>query len=275
MGGFPQPKQWTFLLRGSASARVGGIALTLSALTGCALGFTPPAAQLVTTCVLPTDQIATLAGHWKTIPVPIAFHQGDFNADEVSAMTAAADVWNAFYLATQNIKQVIDYGGSSVRFSAQPVPTDVCAQGLLQGGVFTGNVVIYRQLVWPHSGVNSTMALTSFCTNPATPLPSTYMAYMEINFQGFFQQGLKQPDMQTIVGHEFGHLLGLYHSCDVGSTTAGKPDCNKTGISPDYQSAIMFPTFGFNSDLTGEQKRALQPNDEGRANCLYGSVGGQ
>jgi hypothetical protein len=254
---------------------VGGTALTLGTLTGCALGFNAPAAQLVTTCVLPADQIATLAGHWKTIPVPIAFHQGDFNSDEVSAMTAAADTWNTFYSATQNIKQVIDYGGSSVRFSAQPVPTDVCAQGLLQGGVFTGNVVIYRQLVWPHSGVNSTMALTSFCTNPATPLPATYMAYMEINFQGFFQNGLKQPDMQTIVGHEFGHLLGLYHSCDVGSTTAGKPDCNKTGLDPDYQSAVMYPTFGFNADLTGEQKRTLEPNDEGRANCLYGSVGGQ
>jgi hypothetical protein len=186
-------------------------------------------------------------------------------------MTAAADTWNTFYSATQNIPKVLDYGGSNVHLSVQPVPTDTCAMGLTQGGAYTGQVVIYRQNVWPHSGANSTMALTSFCTTPGKSgqLPSTYMAYMEVNFQGFFQDGLKQPDMQTIIGHEFGHLLGLYHSCDVGSTTAGKPDCNKSGISAEYQAAVMFPTFGFNSDLSGEQKRDLQANDQGRANCLY------
>lgn len=248
--------------------------LAMSTITGCALGLSGPEQELVKTCVLPTDQSATLAGHWKSIPqtaVPIAFHQGDFDADEVAAMTAAADTWNTFYSASQGIPQVIDYGGSNTRFSAQPVPTDVCSMGLTQGNVYTGQVVIYRQNVWPHSGVNSTMALTSFCTTPSVSgaLPTTYMAYMEINYQGFFQPGLKQPDMQTIVGHEFGHLMGLYHSCDVGSTASGKPDCDEANLPADYQAAVMFPTFGFDADGTGEQKRQLQSNDEGRANCLY------
>ena len=31
----------------------------------------------------------------------------------------------------------------------------------------------------------------------------------------------------------------------------------------------MFPTFGFNADLTGAQKRTLSTDDQGRANCLY------
>lgn len=259
----------------STLLRTAALALAMSTITGCALGLNGTGQTLVTTCVLPTDQNATLAGHWKSIPqtaVPIAFHQGDFNSNEITAMTAAADTWNTFYSASLSIPKVIDYGGSSVRFSSQPVPTDACAMGLTQGGVYTGQVVIYRQNVWPHSGTNSTMALTSFCTNATKPIPTTYMAYMEINYQGFFQPGLKQPDMQTIVGHEFGHLMGLYHSCDVGSTILGRPDCNETNISPDYQSAVMFPTFGFNSDLTGEQKRDLQSNDEGRANCLYGGT---
>jgi hypothetical protein len=242
--------------------------LLLSLLTGCALAGDNGSPPLVKACVLPTDQSGTIAGHWRVTPIPIAFHQGDFSTDEISAMTAGADTWNTFYSATQGLN-VIDYGGANVRFSSQPVPTNVCGQGLLQGNSFSGQVVIYRQNKWPHSGAGTTIALTSFCTSPAKPYPSTYMAYMEVNYQGFFQQGLKQPDLQTIVSHELGHLLGLYHSCDAGSTAAGKPDCLNSSLNPDYQTALMYPVFGFNSDLSGEQKRNLASNDQGRANCLY------
>lgn len=239
-------------------------------MTGCALGTGGDALNVVKTCVLPSDQKATLAGRWKLTPIPIAFHQGDFSDEEIAAMTAAADTWNTFYAAASGLSQVLDYGSEgSIRLSAQPVPADACSQGLIQGNTFTGNVVIYKQATWPHSGVESTMALTSFCTRAATPIPQTYMAYMELNYQGFFRDGRKLPDIQTIITHEFGHLLGLFHSCEPGSTTSGKPNCNASGIDPQYQAAIMFPTFGFNADLTGEKKRSLGANDQGRANCLY------
>jgi hypothetical protein len=260
--------------RPACFAALHGAALLLVTLGGCSLGFHPKEAKLVKQCILPKDQVGTLAGHWKALPIPISFHQGDFGEEEISAITAAANTWNQFYSATQGIKRVLDYGGDQVNTSTAPVPTDACSQGLLQGGVFTGSVVIYKQGVWPHPGAGAVMALTSFCTTPGSPLPVNYMAYMELNYQGFFRQGLQIPDIQTIVAHEFGHLLGLYHSCDPGSTTAGKPDCNKKGISEDYQDALMFPSFSFNSDLSGEQKRTLQANDQGRANCLYGEVGG-
>jgi hypothetical protein len=238
--------------------------------SGCALSLGKEGASVVKTCVLPTDQRATLAGKWKITPIPIAFHQGDFSSDEITQMTTAADTWNAFFAASQGISQVLDYGASgNVRLSTQPVPTDACTIGLLQGNTFTGNVVVYKQATWPHTGASSTMALTSFCTRSATPVPAMYMAYMELNYQGFFREGLKQPDIQTIITHEFGHLLGLFHSCDKGSTTTGKPNCDSSGLDPAYQAAVMFPTFGFNSDLSGERKRELKDNDQGRANCLY------
>ena len=95
------------------------------------------------------------------------------------------------------------------------------------------------------------------------------MAYMELNYQGFFVSGRKVPDLQTIMLHEFGHLLGLYHSCDSGSTKAGTPNCLSGTLKTEYRDAVMFPVFGFNEDLTGEQKRELNENDQGRANCLY------
>lgn len=246
----------------------------LCTLSGCALGLGDSAESVVKTCVLPTDQRGTLAGKWKVTPIPIAFHQGDFSNDEIASMTAAADTWNTFFAASQGLEKVIDYGSAgSVKVSAQAVPSDTCTMGLLQGSTFTGQVVIYKQATWPHAGASSTMALTSFCTRSATPVPQMYMAYMEVNYQGFFRDGQKQPDLQTIIAHEFGHLMGLFHSCDKGSTATGKPNCDSGSLPGDYKLALMFPTFGFNSDLTGEQKRSLQSNDQGRANCLYPASG--
>jgi hypothetical protein len=246
----------------------------LPTLSSCALGLGDADAEVIKACVLPTDQKATLAGKWKITPVPIAFHQGDFSSEEIGEMTAAADTWNAFFAASQGLEKVIDYGsGGSVKVSAQAVPSDACTTGLLQGNTFTGQVVIYKQATWPHSGAATTMALTSFCTRSATPVPQMYMAYMEVNYQGFFRDGQKQPDLQTIIAHEFGHLMGLFHSCDKGSIATGKPNCDSGALPPEYRAALMFPTFGFNADLSGEQKRDLQANDQGRANCLYPASG--
>jgi hypothetical protein len=58
----------------------------------------------------------------------------------------------------------------------------------------------------------------------------------------------------------------------MGSTKTGQPDCLKADLNADYREALMFPVFGFNEDLSGEQKRELYSNDQGRANCLYQST---
>ena len=84
-----------------------------------------------------------------------------------------------------------------------------------------------------------------------------------------FVAGHKQPDLQSIVLHEIGHVLGLNHSCEAASTGTGVPGCNDFGVSSAYASAVMAPLFGFDENGYGEQKRQLTQNDEGRANCLY------
>jgi hypothetical protein len=240
--------------------------------SGCALGGSDSSSQvLVKECVLPTDQSTTIAGRWRVTPIPIAFHSGSgFSNDEMLDIVRAADTWNEFYKATQGFP-VFDYGANgSVNVSSTPVPTNACATGLVQGNVFTSPVVIYKQGKWPHpSGAQSTIALTNFCTSSGKPYPTTYMAYMELNYQYFFVAGQKQPDLQTIVSHELGHLLGLYHSCDMNSSKTGTPNCLSPSLNTDYRAALMFPVFGFGTDLSGEVKRGLASNDQGRANCLY------
>ena len=96
------------------------------------------------------------------------------------------------------------------------------------------------------------------------------MADLELNYEGFFTEGKKQPDLQTIVLHEFGHLLGLQHSCEVNPKKPGVPNCTADDVNPDYLSALMYPQFSFFDDGTGEQKQSLFTNDQGRGNCLYG-----
>lgn len=249
-----------------------GAILLLEICSSCAL-YSPSSSTptLVKTCNVPTDQSGTVSGHWQVLPVPVSFHQGDFQQTEMSAITAAADSWNQFYTASKNFNTITYGTASSPTTSSATDPTlggNLCAQGIVQGKQFNGNVVIYKMGRWPSSYPANAMALTSFCTLAAQPYPNMYMAVMEINYQNFFVQGQKLPDMQSIILHEFGHLMGLNHSCEAFQKN-GTPNCNDPNMSPDYATASMFPVFTFDQAGNGQQKRSLGSNDESRANCLY------
>src|SRR4051812_42379691 len=83
------------VLRFSTAALLG------AALSACALGGSDSNKPLVKDCVLPPDQAATIAGHWRVTPIPIAFATGsNWQPDEIADMVAAADTWNKFYSAT-------------------------------------------------------------------------------------------------------------------------------------------------------------------------------
>jgi hypothetical protein len=251
--------------------------------SSCALyGVGSDNTAVVTTCTVPTDQASTLSGHWSTNPVPVAFHGTDFSTSEEAAITAAADSWNTFFTASQN-HSMIKYGTASspnVSSIADPATGGVlpCAgQGIISAGAngtFSGNVAIYKVSRWPTRYVSGAIALTSFCytananTKTSSSYPYFFTAIIELNYQYFFTSGQKQPDMQSILLHEFGHLVGLDHACEY-TTKAGYPNCGDSSINPDYVAASMFPVFAFDTTGNGQQKRSLGTNDESRANCLY------
>jgi hypothetical protein len=244
------------------------LALLLALLSGCALG--DGGRSVTKACNIPTDQKNTISGAWKTTPIPVAFHSGAFNLEEQTVIMRAADTWNKFFASSKGIP-MLDYGTkTSPKTSGAPKPAGNCTTGILSGTQFVGAVVIYKQASWPYTNIPDAIALTSYCPIPSTPYNSFYMAYIELNYQNFFVQGRKLPDTQTILTHEFGHLIGLNHSCE-NATKTGVPNCSDAALPAAYIGAIMFPVFGFDSAGYGEVKTNLNQNDQGRANCLYTS----
>ena len=242
------------------------IALILAFLTGCALG--DGSKSVTKQCNIPADQKNTISGAWKITPIPVAFHTSDFNTEEQSTIMNGADTWNKFFASSKGIP-MLDYGTkTSPKTSGAPKPSGNCTTGIIQGQQFSGAVVIYKQMSWPYSNIPDAIALTSYCPIPGTPYNSFFMAYIELNYQNFFVQGRKLPDTQTILTHEFGHLIGLNHSCE-NATKTGVPNCSDPNMPSAYISAIMFPVFGFDSAGYGEVKLNINQNDQGRANCLY------
>jgi hypothetical protein len=200
--------------------------------------------------------------------VPIAFHEGDFSDSEIQAMTKAADTWNQFFSGS------LGYGGldyhnedGSIRTLNEAKPLYSCNNPIIdpQGGGYNGAIVIYKQSIWAYKDKSSTIARTSTCPDGTRHF---YTGFIELNFESFFVAGKKQPDLESIMLHEYGHLLGLKHSCE-GASLDGIPNCSDLTLNPNYRSASLFPTFGYSADGKGEQRRKVNQNDQSRMNCLY------
>ncbi|MDR3607906.1 MAG: hypothetical protein P4M08_11075 [Oligoflexia bacterium] len=278
-----------------------GILLSLCAGCGGKTGNT-----LITTCDLPSDQAGTLSGRWQTTPIPIALHQGDFSSSEAAQIAAAVATWNEFFGASANL-QILNPGSGTIQTSNAGLPNAsvLCSSSDISGTQYSQPIVIYKDTTWPAAYSQEAIALTSYCwtsgssgsvkasattaasaqvaatvsTRVASTSGSTAsaiqaqlrpfsLAITEVNYQYFFTSGGYDPDLQTILLHELGHVLGLNHSCN-DTTTPGFPTCTGSGANSDYQEAVMYPVFGFYSNGQGEQRRSLNDNDESRANCLY------
>ena len=232
---------------------------TAFVLNACA----PQTTAISTECVINPDQASTFKGHWTAHPVPLAVVASDFSAAELIALKAAIDTWNSFYQSSKGFELYLSGSSSLATVSAggsRLTSATACSQSVIGPNGFTNKIMIYKTTSsWAYG--SQVMALTSLC--PVTTSNSKYRmfvsAVMEINFQNYFNAGQPIPDLQSIVTHELGHMLGLDHSCS-GSACANS--------ETDYSNTMMYPSLGFDG-VFGRIKRTLETNDQQRANCLY------
>jgi hypothetical protein len=226
------------------------------------------ARRFQTECILGanSDQLQTLLARWSRTPVKIALEQGAFTAQEITQIRAGAETWNSFFAASMGAPGLDYLEEGAVRVSATPYQNLTCnpSDSAIQNNVFVRSITLYRRNQWP-DGLQNIIAATYSCPVVNRPMNTFIDATIALNFRDFWGAGRPIPDLQTIVTHELGHLLGLKHSCEDGGEN-GMPNC--TNAPPTYRLAVMRPQFGFDA-FQGQQVRQLNENDEGRMNCLY------
>lgn len=232
----------------------------------------------ITECILPEDQSGSLRGKWSAVPgtpsvpmvLPLSLKSGDFTAAEASSIQAGIDSWNAHYSAAAGFQVMVRNPDRSNVSNPTKSTFTTTYPAITNGQIFNKEVMVFKVKAGWEEG-SGTIAVTrlrfpSGSNNSTATRFDT--AIIDLNYQNFFGQGQVIPDLQSIITHEMGHLLGLRHSCSIASE-AELPDCNGD-LDPSYYEALLFPSFGVDRAGFGEIKRGLGENDMGRANCLYG-----
>jgi hypothetical protein len=240
--------------------------------------------------MLPKDQgKGSLHGAWSSLPVPLVLDRDFYVTDNGSALPSlrgAQQSWNlwASLRGLQGYSLANDGAGVTAG-REMPDLTTSCAQATYSAAVT--DVVAIWKITGEGVHRNARAACGSGTLGGLGKILPTGVqgqtdwiiqsgritgASILLNFEEYNSPGRQHLDLESLLLHELGHVLGLLHSCN-GSSTDGttSPACftnvgggNVLTVNPQYANAVMFPF------LQVEQvRRDLQQNDYDRINCLY------
>lgn len=232
-----------------------------------------------TECRLAADQgTGSLYGSWGSVPVPIVIDKDFYVTDGgrvVTQIRNAVETWNAWYRLKggRELLRVVD-DGTGVN-GGRDIPN---------GAVSSCSMAAYTSLVtdavgiWKIRGYGDGINRRESCGTQEKLLIDGIQGVTDwivsggrisgaavlLNFDAWNVPGRESVDMESLVLHELGHVVGLLHSCNPGTGTdiTGAAGCASAPI--EYEEAVMYPALD-----VGQIRRFLMPNDYARINCLY------
>jgi hypothetical protein len=188
-----------------------------------------------------------------------------------------------------NWQNVACTGGGHPNISVETYPQVECSEVRYNKGNGNQNLWVFRDETWPHeeSRPEVTIALTSVIFNPDTG--EIYDADVELNSYvvDFDLETVGSgTDLQSVVQHESGHVLGLAHSDDATATMftsySGRSDMrtleedDAAGLCATYppgtkESCDAEPRHGFAVQCENSDDSGCSVARVGRTESWYGA----
>lgn len=216
---------------------------------------------------------------WGVKPIPLVFDQDFYITDGgaiLPSLRSAVATWNA-WSALKGFRAFTILNDTSTGISGGvhiPVVTSTCSQAAYTSSL-TSAVGVWKiqssgDSVNTRASCGSQVKLISDGTEGVTDWAFTNNritgASILLNFDNFNAPGKVSLDVQSLLLHELGHVLGLLHSCNgSGGADTDVTSAVNCSLAPvEYLNAVMFPAL-----FVGQVRRALTQNDYNRINCLY------
>jgi hypothetical protein len=138
---------------------------------------------------------------------------------------------------------------------------------------YNENVVFFVEQGWRHEPTATALTTVKYLSRPGRAGDGKILdADIEVNAEGFSFSTTGDPaaaDLEAVLTHELGHVIGLDHPCDDGTADddsriddAGQPIPRCLDAPPEMRATTMF-----NFAEPGEQQKRTPEADDARGFC--------